>query len=387
MALTYIDYLNHIKKDNIRKPKIKIEFLRYNETPYSEITGDIINGGNLNIQNKNGQRRNISFELVNINGTYLPNSDGIWLRQKARLWKGLEINGEEYYIKQGTFVVESLSVFYNGSQQIVKMSMCDKFCLADGTLGGEAEAIRIIPVGTNIYNAVKLVIQPSSDSQKEVLYDYIEPIIHESFSSITTPYTIEKSAGEPIGNILIELAEMVSANVYYNIEGALVFEPDYNDSTKGNLVELKAEDFNLISVNQNFPLDKVYNAVQVIGANVNGQIFDALVENNDLQSSSSIPNVGFRRVLVITDENIYSDVLALARAKYELKRVTNLLIEQQIVCVPLYHIDVDYVLELTAEKLKLDKDRFLINSIDMPLGTSGEMTINCAMTTDLLYNE
>ena len=116
--------------------------------------------------------------------------------------------------------------------------------------------------------------------------------------------------------------------------------------------------------------------------NIDGAIFDSLVENNDLQSPTSIPNVGFKRVKTIKDSNIYSTALAEVRAEYELKRATNVLNEISIKSIPMYHLDVDNVITLTDAKHNLDRYRFLINGISLPLGTSGDLTINCVRSVD-----
>lgn len=382
--ITYNDYLNEIKNNNIRRPRVKIELLKADETVYDEITGDVINsGGTLNIEHKNGQTRSVSFDLINIDKSYLPTPDTIWLRQKIRVWLGLEINDEDYFLNQGIFIINNPSAFSGSSEKTISISASDKFALLDGTLGGELNGIYQINAGTNIVTAIKAILKPSTAVLQEVAYDPIEPLIHESFASMETPYTIEKSAGEPIGNILLELAAMVSANVYYSPDGRLMFEPDYNLDHEGSFYDFEAGDFNYISSSQDFPLDKIYNAVLVIGDNINGLIYDALVENNNLTSPTSIPNVGFRRVLVIEDSNINTEALAIARAKYELKRVTNLLIEQSIETVPVYHLYVNSIITVTDPSLNLERKRLLITSISTPISTSGTMTIRCIDTTEL----
>lgn len=381
---TFSDYINVIRNSNLRTPKVKVELLRPDETPYLVITGDVIDGGgSINIENKNGQRRSVSFDLINVKKEYLPNPDGIWLRQKIRVWVGLEVNGEDFFINQGVFVLNNPTALSKSGDNRISIRASDKFALTDGSLGGELNGIYNIPVGTSLITAVKMILKPSTQALQEVLYDPRDPIIHSSFASIVTPYTMEKSAGEPIGDFLIELANMVSANVYYSTNGELIFEPDYEDSVKGSLIDLTAGDFNYIQSSQDYPLDKIYNAVLVIGDNINGEIFDALAENTDLRSPTSIPNVGFRRVLTIEDTNIYTDALALSRANYELKRVTNLLIEQGITSVPMYHLDADSVITVTDENLNIFDKRMLINSLSIPISTSGQMSIRCVDTVEL----
>ena len=258
----------------------------------------------------------------------------------------------------------------------------DKFSLLDGTLGGEMESNYIIPLSTNVLDAIKLILQPTTDALKEVVYDPILPVLDVYYTGYTTPYTIEKTAGDNMGEIIIELAEMLSANVYYNEHGQLVFEQDYRDNIKNSLYDFSTDNFNYGGSTLDYNLNKIFNAVLTVGDNVDGSIYTALVENTNLQSPTSIPNVGFKRVKVINDNNIYSNALAEVRSEYELKRVTNVLNEINITAMPMYHLDVDKVITLTDSAHDLDIYRFLINSISLPLGTSGQMTINCARSVD-----
>jgi len=389
MAVSFERYLEHIIEDNVRRPIIKIELLRYeDETVFDTITGYAINeNSTLNIENKNGQRRSIGLELINTNKHFLPSPDGIWLRQKIKVWAGLTIDSEEKFFPMGVFVVQDPTAVSQLSDKRFSLTATDKFSLADGSVGGETEGIYNIPVGTSIPDAIRLVLQPSDDAQREVFYDPKEPIVDVSFDSDVTPYTIEIADGAPVGDILFELATQVSANIYYGVDGRLIFERDEDDSNKGPQFNFEAGDFNFMGGSQRFYNSKVYNAVNVVGANINGDIASAYLENNNLLSDTSIPNVGWKRVKKIEDPNISTDALALTRAKYELKRTINLQSENTFSCVPIYHLDVDGIITLTDDDLNLNKERNLINSISLPLSTGGTMSITCAKSIDLIISE
>lgn len=387
MAVSFQDYISVLKTDKIRRPKVRVEFLRYEDESVSDtVTGYVENGsGLISISNKNGQRRSLSVTLTNVTGRFTPNPDGLWLRQKIRVWAGLEINGEDYLFKQGVFVIEDPSALSQGSNHTLSITASDKFSLMDGSIGGETEGIYIVPVGSSIPQTIRGVLQPSTESQSEVFYDPIEPIIDTMFDSETTPYTITVAEGEPISNILIELAGMLSSNVYYNVDGQLVFEFDSDDNMKGSQFDFISGDINYMGTTQKFLNSKVYNACLVVGANINGDIARYYLENLNPLSDTSIINVGWKRVLKIDDQNIYNDTLAEYRAIYELKRAINLQSEHSLTCVPMYHLDVDTIITITDEKsLGLNRKRYLINSISLPLSTNGTMSINCAESIDIV---
>jgi hypothetical protein len=382
-------YLHVLKNDKIRKPKIRVEFLRYeDETVRETITGYVLNNsGSISISNKNGQRRSASFTLTNIEGQFTPNPDGVWIRQKIRIWTGLEIDGEDYMFKQGVFVIEDPTAVSKGSNKTITISASDKFSLADGSIGGETEGIYEIPQGSLITTAIKAILNPSDDIKREVFYDPILPIIGVEFEGMTTPYTITISSGEAVGEMLMQIAHMVSANIFYNVDGQLVFESDTDDNIKGSQFDFEDGDIVYMGTSQKFLNSKVYNSVLVIGSNVNGGIVSSYLENNNPLSETSIENLGFKRTLKVEDQNIWTEELASLRAIYELKRVINLQSEHSLECVPMYHLDADQVLTITDENLRIFRRRYLINSINLPLGTSGTMSINCSESIDLLLGE
>ena len=326
--LTINDYLNNLENP-IRTQILKIEFLRdEDESPFYTITqnfntSDMIKGGSISIQNGNGKRSVISLTLSNINGKFLPDIDGfLWIQRKIKLYLGEIINNEEIYFPKGIYVMENPSVKSDPSSTNVSLSCNDKFSLLDGTNGGELDYIWQIPSGTNLRTALQTLLNDAGE---------IKPLIFDSFyNSVTVPYTIIKEEGSTYGDIILELAEFLGANVYYNEEGFPVFERDYSDKIKGSLYDFEDtihKGITYVNANVTYEFNNVYNAVLVIGDNVNGNLARYVVENTDLTSPTAISNIP-RRTMVIYDDLISTDVLAEQRGLYELKRVTNVLINE-----------------------------------------------------------
>ena len=386
---TYENYISKITSQT-RKLKIKVVFLRdEDESEAFEFSADLISSsGSVSIQRQNGIRRTCEFSLVNNSGDYLPSYDGgIWWRRKFQVFVGVDVQtspflqdiGEEdiYWISQGVFCLENPTVFSNFSSKTVSIRGTDKFSVIDGTLGGETDYIYIIPVGTNVLTAVQEILNVVGD--KKV------PLFDETLKNEVTPYTIEIPIGSNLSEALIQLAGMVSANIYYNEEGILVFARDEIDDTKPSLFDFSTEDFLYMGASQVYKFTELYNSVLVIGDNINGAIFDWRTQYNNLLSPVSIPNMGFERVKIIDDSNIYTDNLAQLRSEYELKRVVCLQSAIDITSVPLYHLDVDNVITLTDYSMGLNSRRFLINSITIPLTIGGQMSINCVDVTELSF--
>jgi hypothetical protein len=379
MSITFDDYIDHLESTDVFIQKVKIELLRQDESVESEIVTELSNGsGSLSVQRQNGLRRSLNFEIINIDNEYLPDINKLWWRSKFKLWLGVDINGEDYYLPQGVFYMENPSVNSNFSNRNIQIKAVDKFSVLDGTLGGELDTNYTIAVGTNIYDAIQDILDIVGDTKKPVLDSY--------YSSQTTPYTIEKEIGGNIGDIIIELAGMVSANVYYDVEGRLNFLRDIDDAYKSSQWNYTTETFIYLGATREYKFNELYNAVMVVGDNVNGEIYDYTATDENLLSKTSVPNVGFKRTKIIQDQNIYSNALAEERANYELKRVIALQSAISITSIPIYHLDTDEVITLTDYYLGLSEDRFLINGFTINLKTGSQMTLDIVNVVELPYS-
>lgn len=376
MAVTFQDYINELKNSRVRQPLVKLEFLRQDETPLKEVVTDLRLQGSISIQNKNGVRRSMDMTLDNTLKQYFPSLDSsIWMASKVKIYLGLMIGGESYFLSQGVYVMnnpttrDDLSTDLNG---------LDKYSLLDGSLGGELQNTIIIPNTTSLGNAIRTVMTISQDDKP--------PIIDISIDSESIPYDIIHEEGSTIGDILEELAFAFSCNVYYNEDGYLVFEKDTSDSDKGSIWNFDANsdsETNYQDASTEYDLSKVYNSFLIIGDNINGNIVRATVKNEDLLSNTSIPNVGFERVKVIKDNIINTVFYAEQRGIYELKRATNVLTSSRLSCVPIYHLDVDKVIRITDDRQNMTDARKLIESITIPLDNSGDMSLNVVDTFDI----
>lgn len=389
MSLTFSDYLTLLSK-GIYRQRIKLQILHYSDLSIQyEIVGDIVeNSGSLNVERKNGIRRTMSCSLINHTvynvGKYVPDIvNGVLSpRQPIKLYLGLaDENGNEYYISQGVFFLTDPIVTSNFAESVVDLDLSDAFSMFDGTIGGELTKTYIIPLNSNIYNVINSILQTEN-------YYPLPCILDSQYSSQTTPYTITKEAGSgTYGDILNELALMLSANLFFNTEGQLVFQQDYNDGIKGSVFDFTTANAQYLGATNKYDYTKFYNSILVVGQNVNGVIYSAEVTNTNLMSPTSVNNIGFKRQKRIEDPNINSTQLCIDRANFELKRAIAIQNEVSISSIPLYHLDVDQVITLTDENLGFNKERFLINGFTIPFDVGGKMTINCVRAIDLPYND
>ena len=377
LALTYLDYLRALKS-SIIKPIIRLDFLRNEDfTVYNTVTASLENGsGTLSVQRQNGIRKTLDFTLINTNGQYSISPDTIYWRSKFKLYLGLEINGEDFLIPQGIFVIDDPEVVSKFSERKVNIHAIDLFGELDGSLGGELPSIYKLPLNTDMITAINQVLTESSISTST--------IVDTSIIGKTTPYTIEKTYGsDTYGDLLIELAQIYSCNCYFNEDGNLVVEKDELDKNKASLWDFTTEEFNYLGSNIKYKFSEVYNSVYVIGANINGAIVKYKAQNNNLLDPNSIPNIGFERVKIMEEPNLETQEQCQNLAEYWLKRTTASQNEISISSVPMYHLQADEIITLTDPQQNLDRERFLINSYSIPLKIGGEMSITAVKSQDL----
>jgi len=371
MISKYFDVL----RSCIRRPALKMEILRLEDetTSETESNQNIDSDGSLNISLQNGIRRTFNITMVNIDGNYTPDPNRIWARYRVKLYLGLYIGEQEYFIPQGVFVLENPNAISNSSYQVVKLNFLDKFSLLDGTLGGELDQEYTVLAGTTVSQAIKDILEKSGDP--------IQPMIQNELWDATIPSNISKDIGDNLGSILLEIASTFSANVYYDTTGSLVFAKNTNADEKESLWSFAQNDFNYMGISQSYPFSDIFNSVLVKGGTVNDQTITAEANNMDLTSNISIPNLGYKRVKVVSNQYILSQSMAQELAEYELKKLISLQSSISISSVPMYHLDIDEVIDLSDQILKLDRTRFLIMKISLPFKIGSEMTVDAVQVS------
>jgi hypothetical protein len=387
--LTFNDYTN-LLNGNIFRQRVKVEMLRFADfSVETEITGDLINDSNssLTVTRNNGIRRVVQFNMQNpiINNVAknVPDMKNNFLspRTPFRLWLGLaDDNDNTYFISQGIYLLSTPVVVSNFAEGTLTINGVDPFSLYDGTLGGELSNTYTIAAGINLYVAI-------NDVLTEQNYP-LSPILDSQFLTQVLPYTITTTSGNKLGDILVELAGMVSANCYFDINGRFVFAGDTQDEIKASLWDFSTNEFSYEGATNTYNYPNLYNSIVVIGSNINSLnnvTYTATATNTNLASSTSVKNLGYTRTNLITDNLIPNNTQCLWRANYELKRAIAEECDIAILCVPVYHLDVDCVITLTDPLLNYTLERFLINSYTIPFNTGGQMSINAVSAVDIAY--
>lgn len=383
-----LNYINLCKRSE-RYPRTKIEFLDYSEFVIGELTSDISASteGSISITYNQGVRRKCSFTIIDKKGEYLPSENSpFWYHRKFKIWRGLwDIDtGDTYWFAQGVFFTVGVSADGN----VLSIEGCDKFGLLSSD-GGNAclEGDYIIDAGTNIFNAIEDTLKLDNGNSKPL--DPVTPVLDPRLSDVTVPYDITTTAGSYVGDILIELALCLGADIYYDVSGYLHVDKgttDYFYSTKAPQWEFDYGEITYLSSTLNYNFQNVINRITVCGDNTSGEVYSFTAENNNHSSPTRIDLIGYRTGETIITPAGFSLQSCKDYAEYWLEQKTILQLSVTINTPLLPHFDVDKVVLLSELKYKFEKQRFIVTEISIPLDIS-PMSINVCNVANLPYYE
>lgn len=374
-----IEVLESILKGGKYEAKFRLILLYPDERINYEIPQeDIINdSGNYTENYQNGQRRNLNINLINKSGKYTPSVNTIWTQDKFRLDVGIEYGNDTFWFPRGIYIMGNPTTTHSDSDKQVSLSLVDKFALLEGKMG-TLETTYEIPAGSDIKKAIEGILTIDTGSGYPL---DLKPIIYDhSFDGKTTPYTLRKDAGSTFGEMILELADMLGAECFYNDLGNLCFIPINEtilDKDKPILWNLSDYTRDFISSSTTYDFSNIVNEVNVVGDNINNDICSAVAKNEDPESPICIQRIG-RHVSYINDSAIFTEELAQDRADYELRKATILGTSVSITTTFNPLLFVDNVVTVEDEFYKLRREKYIIQSISYSIGHSNQMTITCS---------
>lgn len=397
MALTFYDYLEAVKKP-VLVPCLKLEWLNPDDSIAYEITTDLYNtNGTLNVTNQSGCRRTFNLQIHNVDGKYDIDVNKVWLGQKVKLYLGLYINGTPYLIQQGVFYLTNPTDVMNTAENCIQLNCTDKWSYLDGTLFGNLDGIYKVPVNSDIFNAIKELLL--TDRGNGLPIDSTKPNISTFFktkmtslsngelvSVLKTPFTATIDKGQTYADVLLQFNTMLAGVIYYDTVGRLNVEPnetDLLDKDKEILYKFDQNNSDILGKSQEFKFTEVFNDILCVGATTNGYLAKGRATNNNIKSDLCVQRIG-KKTKVYEDTNYYSDGLCQDWANYLLRTNTVLQTSLSLQTIPLYHLDVNKLITITNTKYHLKEEKFLINSLSIPLGL-GQMTISATSINELEF--
>lgn len=397
MNKEYVNVYNQTYKNLALKstifPKIKIELLDAYENVIGEITKDISadNAGTLSINYQQGVRRSCTVTLNDTFGTYVPtlNDQIFGFDTKFKLYIGLYdlVNDDIYWFSQGVFYTINPTAAHANSNKTVTVNGVDKF----GFLGSETgynqlEGTYIIQAGSNLYKAIRDILMLELGNGRVI--DPVPPVFDTTFLNYTVPYDIKKSPGSYLSEILIDLANTLGANIYYDSEGRLTITSGTTDiyysqeSSIWDFSDILPEYMDAsISLNT---IDAI-NVVTVVGNQISsGSVFIGVAENHNPSSPTAIEKIG-KKHYYEDSANLPNQIRADEYAKYilNIKSIIQTAINFNSTLIP--HLDVNKVITISDNYYKYNQERFIIQSLSIPLDTKNSIQISCNNISSLPY--
>lgn len=380
---SFEDYQSAIRA-RISKHVIRLYLLNDDETIKRDVSEYFISGS-VDLNYQQGQTRSFNVTLSNLNGEWIPNPTNGWLWKgtKFRLDIGIFYNGTTYWKKCGIFTPNDPTLNNSGSNKTISMQMYDKFSLLDGTLNGKTDIAFTIPIGTKIREAIRICL--ASDKGNGRQYDY-KPLIFPSFrEDVVTSSTITKTPNSNVGEIITDLANMISCDVCYNDAGNLTLTSGIDDVFMENrpiLWNYSAKELLYTDPSLTVDFSKIVNRVTVKGQIVNGYQYKGVSINTNPNSQSNIYMTD-ANPLYIEDKNINSDPLCVDRAKYELTKQGKLGFRVNYKSIFIPHLEPNGMVMWGNDDYNMKNEKLIMPSLHLELGSYITMDVTASNVKEL----
>lgn len=378
-------YITEQRSNKSTEYIFKVELLDKDENILTEITSDIVDG-EVNINLGVGSRRNARISINNQNGIYTLNSDNttnpnaIWLDNKFLISTGIKVNGENNFFAQGVYVTGE----YNeptdvNSTRIVEYELYDKFTYLDGTLSGQIINAFNIPNGTNVSQAIRIVLEQAQNDGIQISFD-VKPL-QTIPTTLTVPYTLYVDQGRTYFDILSELCQIANYTIYFDAFGYPNFVPVSDPEEEPSRISLEADDIIVNSMNKRVSASDIKNRIRATGNSWdNGVIYDFTA--TQITGSVGTGRIGTRARLVEND-TLASEQNATDLANFELALSTRIGESLSISTIPMDNFDVSQVITVTKPEINLSNARFQIGRITLPLFKNSTGTFDLQRTVEL----
>ena len=369
----------NVAKQNGRIIHTKIFLLNYKLQKVDELSGVVLDGATFNIDATSDIRRTCSISLIPKDSSFDIKFGGkIWLDKYVQIYIGIEDiknNNEVVYTNMGIYLINNPSHVYDATNNTITINGIDMMAKLTGLRNGYLEGMEYqVKANENIKNAMQSTIELGGFTKYRI--DNPQP-------TPTVPNDISISIGGTVYDLLYQLGD-INANyqMYFDVNGVFY----YNLIPSGENEQIMVDDDiwkkTLISYDTSISFENVKNYIEVYGKTLDsGEVpYGVAYDANPDSPFYIYGNLGKIRTVLLGGEydNIYSTDLAMQRAEYELYLRCRLQDQINITCVPIYWLDVNWLIEITLpnKQGKEETNKYIIKSINTTLGVNGTQTIN-----------
>ena len=394
-----------------RQVFVKIEILKQNNEVINEVSGSAISG-NYNIDSTSAIRRTCSITF-NLENGYLPNSDSIfWMNKRFKLYIGLKDirSNSIYWFNKGTYAIKDPSINIAINENTITINGLDKMALYNGDIGGQLETAFITDVVDESGTKVDVYVEEAIEA---LMKDGGETNLLIAKTNLVLPYKIESAIGDSRYDVINKFNELFyNYQAYYDLDGYFVFGQKPAYQSNGEITNEIAMDFSqgstaynlLISINRDIAYSNVKNKIIIYGGVHDDGYqpsYEVIVnEANYPKSPYTVERLNetypdksvMYRTLVIQDDiyvddgvaenetddmevvHAYSINLCKERAIQEVYLHQQATDTIQLVCVPIYSLDVNTVIYVDDDKSGVQGE-YVITNISCGLGAGDTMSI------------
>ena len=409
----------------------KIYILNYDLQRVAEIEGVVLDGGTFTIDATSDIRRTCSIQIAPTDSSFdliagdsveasVKNANAkIWLDKYFQLFIGFEDEKNKrkpVYTNMGIYLIENPQQAYSADSNTLTISGVDMMAKLTGLRNGYLEGIEYqIKQGADIKESMIATLQEAKIPKYAISKPSdVAPLSDDGVTSTATD-TIQADIAISVGDTaysLLSALNDVNANfqIYFDVDGTFKYNMIPSGHNEPIMVNDELWRKVLISYDRSLDYDNVKNAIEVYGktndqgntptgyawdnnpdspfyvgsqcVDANGQPDYKYSYENYQKVMKNAPNL-IRIVLTGGDyDNIQwvngsSINLAQQRAEYELYLRDKLQDQITINCVPVYWLDVNWLIELTLPNKQgvEETNQYIIKTINTTLGTDGTQSI------------
>jgi len=368
----------NVAKQNGRIIHSKIYLLNFKLQKVDEISGLVLDGSSFSIDATSDIRRTCSISIVPINSSFGIEYGGkIWIDKYVQIYIGIEDNknnNEIVYTNMGIYLINNPNRVYNATSNTLNISGLDLMSKLTGLRNGNLDGIEYqIPINSSIKGA----IQSSLNLADITKYNVVEPT-----PTPLTPNAISIAIGGTVYDMLKQLVD-INANyqMYFDVNGVFYFNLIPSGNNEPIMVSDDIWKSNLIEYSMDISFENVKNTIEVFGKTQDdGTTPHGFAQDTNPQSPFYINGTsGIIRIVLSGGEydNISTNDLAQQRANYELYLRCKIQDQIQLKCIPIYWLDVNWVVEITLpnKQGKEEKNLYITKKINTTLGINGTQEI------------
>lgn len=423
----------------IQQKFVKIEVLNFDEIPFAEIEGQVIDG-HITIDSESSVRRVCDLTLIHSEDLLPDINKIIWLDRKFKVWLGIKdlMTDEIKWYNFGIFVISNPTVDIELGLKTMTIKGYDKSCFLNGNIAGQLESITRIDAKTPLFSAIGSIVSqlgrekkvfinaedcfledmkdvrvynPVKDGKtydsyfafkgditvkrngqivmlQEYTVDYSNYIIifHEKQNEediitidgtmiYTVPYNIEKSTSNTVWDLIDDITKLYMSFQSYYDINGYFIFNKLKTSPAGKYV-WDFTDYDIrLRCTNNFDTNNVRNYFKVLGAVQDDMIQILAEEEIDDVDIPYSTENVARRPLVISEDTYFTHEACQERLEYEKFKHTNFNEQVTCECIPLLFLDVNSLVRLYFPEDGID-GVYSITKISLPMKYDGMMNFD-----------